>query len=129
MSSHSRSHGAGGENGRESWLFGEEAVRIFRGFAQLRYQLLPYIIEQIQRGAALGLSLVRHLILEYSTDPNVWSVETQYLFGSDFLVAPILQLMSEAVTHCVYLPAGVWFDFWSKERVESRGEWRDIDVQ
>jgi alpha-glucosidase (family GH31 glycosyl hydrolase) len=33
--------------------------------------LLPYIIEQAERGAALGLPLVRHLVLEYSTDRNV----------------------------------------------------------
>jgi alpha-glucosidase (family GH31 glycosyl hydrolase) len=73
------------------------------------------------RGAALALPLVRHLILEYSTGRNVWSVETQYLFGSDLLVAPILQPMSEAVTHSVYFPAGVWFDFWSKEMVPVEG--------
>lgn len=36
LSSHARIHGAGDENGREPWYFGDEAVRIFRKFAQLR---------------------------------------------------------------------------------------------
>lgn len=36
LSSHARLHGAGDENGREPWYFGDEAVRIFRKFAQLR---------------------------------------------------------------------------------------------
>jgi alpha-D-xyloside xylohydrolase len=77
VSSHSRSHGAGDENGREAWCFGEEAVRIFGDFAQLRYRLLPYIIEQAERGAALGLLLIG---ISYLIHRNVWSVETQYLF-------------------------------------------------
>jgi alpha-D-xyloside xylohydrolase len=36
MSSHSRSHGAGDENGREPWFFGDKAVEIFRDFTQMR---------------------------------------------------------------------------------------------
>lgn len=36
MSSHARAHGAGDDNGREPWFFGEQAVEIFRDFANLR---------------------------------------------------------------------------------------------
>ena len=36
MSSHARSHGAGDENGREPWYFGDEITDIFRKFAKLR---------------------------------------------------------------------------------------------
>ncbi len=126
LSSHSRSHGAGDENGREPWFFGEQAVGVFRKFAALRYRLLPYIVEQARRGAEAGLPVVRHLILEYPEDRNVWGVETQYLFGHDLLVAPILQPLSEAVTHSVYFPAGIWYDFWSKEKLDSKGEWREL---
>ena len=37
MSSHARTHGAGDDNGREPWYFGEQAVNIFRKFVNLRY--------------------------------------------------------------------------------------------
>lgn len=37
LSSHARSHGAGDNNGREAWLFGNEALEIFRDFASMRY--------------------------------------------------------------------------------------------
>ena len=36
MSSHARSHGAGDENGREPWYFGDEITGIFRKFAKMR---------------------------------------------------------------------------------------------
>lgn len=39
LASHSRTHGAGDENGREPWFFGDEAVKTFRKFAVLRYVL------------------------------------------------------------------------------------------
>ena len=36
LASHSRTHGAGDENGREPWFFGDQAVEIFKKFALLR---------------------------------------------------------------------------------------------
>ena len=145
MSSHSRSHGAGDENGREPWFFGDRAVDIFRKFTRMRYnssallqvivskhanstffiryQLLPYIISQAKHGGALGLPLVRAMILEYPQDRNCWSIETQYHFGSDLLIAPVLTAAEDCATQDVYLPAGTWFDFWTKEKTTSRGEW------
>lgn len=39
FSSHTRSHGAGDDNGREPWYFGDRAVEIFRKFVTLRYVL------------------------------------------------------------------------------------------
>lgn len=71
---------------------------------------------------------MRHLIVAYPRDRNVWSIETQYLFGSDILVVPVLQPLSEATTQAVYVPTGTWFDFWTKEVILSRGEWRDINI-
>ena len=35
-SSHARTHGAGDDNGREPWFFGDEAVAIFRKYVQIR---------------------------------------------------------------------------------------------
>ena len=88
-----------------------------------RYRLLPYIIQQSRIGAEVGVPLVRALILEYPQDRNVWGIETQYLFGSDLLIAPILQPADEAAKHDVYLPKGIWYDFWTHEKTVSRGEW------
>ena len=35
----------------------------------------------------LGLPLVRHLVLEYPEDRNVWGVEMKYFFAKDPLIA------------------------------------------
>jgi alpha-glucosidase (family GH31 glycosyl hydrolase) len=81
-------------------------------------------------GAERGLPLVRHLILEFPEDRNVWGIETEYLFGEEILVAPVVVPMEEAGEEMeVYFPKGRWFDFWTKrEVISSSGEWRDVPV-
>jgi alpha-D-xyloside xylohydrolase len=110
FSSHSRCHGT---TPREPWEFGEEAEAIFRRYAKLRYRLLPYIYSTAVQAAQTGLPMVRALVLKYSHDPNVRHLDTEYLFGDNFLVAPVLERGVER--RMVYLPVGEWVDYWSRE--------------
>ncbi len=110
FSSHSRCHGT---TPREPWEFGEEAEAIFRRYAKLRYRLLPYIYSTAAQAAQTGLPVVRALVLKYSRDLNVRHLDSEYLFGDSFLVAPVLE--RGARRRMVYLPAGEWVDYWSRE--------------
>jgi alpha-glucosidase (family GH31 glycosyl hydrolase) len=53
------------------------------------------------------------------------------MFGDSFLVAPVLAPLDETRQRRLYLPAGVWVDYWTKETIESRGEWinRPVDLE
>lgn len=95
----------------------------FRLTVPIRYTLLPYIIQQAEQGAKRGLPLVRAMVLEYPDDPATWRVETQYFFGDHLLIAPTLQPLEESSKHAVYLPAGTWYNFWTKKKLTSQGEW------
>jgi len=110
FSSHSRCHGT---TPREPWEFGEQAEAIFRRYAKLRYRLLPYIYSTGVQAARTGLPVVRALVLKYSHDPNVRHLDSEYLFGDNFLVAPVLE--RGARRRMVYLPVGEWVDYWSRE--------------
>ena len=57
---------------------------------------------------------MRPLVLDYPCDSHVHNLGDEYLFGPEILVAPILDEGTRERT--VYLPAGVWFDFWSDAR-------------
>ncbi len=110
FSSHSRCHGT---TPREPWEFGEEAEAIFRRYVKLRYRLLPYIYSTGVQATQTGLPMVRALVLKYSRDPNVRHLDSEYLFGDSFLVAPVLE--RGARRRMLYLPAGEWVDYWSRE--------------
>jgi hypothetical protein len=53
------------------------------------------------------------LVLAYPKDPHLHNLTDEYLFGHDILVAPILD--EGAAERTVYLPAGVWINFWTDE--------------
>jgi len=111
FSSHTRAHG---KQPREPWTYGKEAEKIAKKYLTLRYRLLPYIYSQAVNSTQSALPIVRPLVLEFQQDPNVQRLDLEYMFGDAFLVAPTV---SEATRQLVYLPAGIWIDFWNKEVV------------
>jgi len=107
--SHSRCHGT---TPREPWHYGEEALRIFRKYDELRYSLIPYIYSQAYICVEKSLPMVRALVLEYQDDRNVYHIDDEYLFGENILVAPILNENDE---RNIYIPEGIWYDFWNNK--------------
>jgi len=128
FSSHARCHGCGNDNSREPWTFGEEACEVFRFYADLRYRLLPYIYDQSRKCCIAAKPMVRALVIDYPDDLNVWTIQDQYLFGDSLLIAPVLRPLAESTVRKLYLPEGTWFDYWTKRRIVSRGEWCEWPV-
>ncbi len=112
LSSHSRFHGV---RPREPWEFGDDAVRIVRDFARLRYRLLPYLWAWAHEASRSGVAVVRPMYLEFPDDPYTPHLDHQYMLGPSLLVAPVL---NEEGRCRVYLPAGRWYDFWDGSALE-----------
>ena len=119
LTSHTRCHGA---PPREPWEYDEQFVDQFRRTIGLKYRLLPYIYTQSVVCSELGHPLLRPLFFEFPEDKSSWTVDDQYLLGSDLLVAP---LFSESKERDVYLPPGEWIDYQSGETYEGSG-WHRI---
>jgi alpha-D-xyloside xylohydrolase len=102
----------GGPN--EVWSFGDEAYRLISETLRLRERLRPYIHEQMSLASETGLPPMRPLFVDYPHDAVAWTVDDQFLFGPDILVAPILT--AGQTSRLVYLPAGQnWVNAWSGE--------------
>ena len=112
LSSHTRAHGA---PPTEPWLISESFTDAFRACAEMKYQLMPYVYAQAKDCSDRGLPMVRALFVEYPDDPGAWLVEDEYLFGSQILVAPLLESGDSRVC---YLPRGKWIDYQSGQVYE-----------
>jgi alpha-D-xyloside xylohydrolase len=106
LTSHSRCHGA---PPKEPWEYGAAFMDGFRRAVELKYKLMPYVYAQAKDSSERGLPMVRALFVEYPNDPGSWTVEDEYLFGSDILVAPLFE--TAATGRDVYLPPGQWIDY------------------
>ncbi len=108
----------GGPN--EVWAFGEPAYPIIRELMFLRERLRPYIMEQMRQAHEQGAPPMRPLFFDFPADKNCWSIEDQFMFGPDLLVAPVLAEGTRS--RQVYLPAGTtWRDAWTDEKLEGGG--------
>ena len=105
LSSHTRAHGA---PPTEPWLISESFTDAFRQCAEMKYKLMPYVYAQAKDCSNRGLPMVRALFVEYPEDPGAWFVEDEYMFGSQILVAPLMESGNERVC---YLPQGKWIDY------------------
>ncbi len=71
-----------------------------------RLALKPYIHSLMEEASRTGAPLLRTMFYEFPQDPACWELDDQYMFGSDYLVAPILHAGQRERN--VYLPAGTW---------------------
>lgn len=122
LTSHTRAHGA---PPTEPWLYDSKRVQdVFRKSAEMKYRLMPYVYAQAKECTEKGLPMLRALFVEFPDDPGAWKVDDEYLFGSQILVAPLLE--SGITGRTVYLPEGKWIDYQTEKVYE--GGWHKIEA-
>ena len=118
--------GDGGPFESGQWRAAPEELRnkdveaVARKYLALRYKLLPYTYTAVRESHDTGLPVMRALWLHHADDPNAVARGDEFLWGGDILVAPVVE--KGATKRTVYLPRGVWYDFWTEERVEGGRE-------
>jgi alpha-D-xyloside xylohydrolase len=115
LSSHSRLHGS--TSYRVPWMFEEKypgeddkCSKVLRESVQRKTRLMPYILRTGLEAHRRGTPVMRPMFFEFPDDFNVWGLDTQYMFGGDLLVAPVLD------------PSG-WVRFYVPEAT-SKAKWR-----
>jgi alpha-glucosidase/alpha-D-xyloside xylohydrolase len=103
-----------------SQLHNDQVESICRKYLGLRYRLLPYIYSAVRECTTTGMPVMRALWLHYPDDPKAIACGDQYLWGRSLLVAPVVE--KGATSRSIYLPRGVWYDFWTGEQIEGGRE-------
>lgn len=92
MQYHAESKGEFNQD-RTPWNIAErhntpEVIDIYRNYAHLRMQLIPYIKQEAEKAIDGGKPLMRAMFLEHD-DEELYQVTDQYYFGDSLLVAPV----------------------------------------
>lgn len=98
----------------------EEVRRLFN----IRMALLPYLFTAFERYRCEGVAPVRPLVSDYTSDPETYAIDDEYLFGDSMLVAPIF-----APDHGrrFYLPEGEWRNLFTGETYQAG--WHEIETE
>ena len=101
-----------------SELHNPEVEPICKQYINLRYQLLPYTYTVVREAYDTGMPIMRAMWLHYPDDLIAVRLSDQYLWGRNILVAPVTE---KGATHrCIYIPEGLWYDFWTNRTIEGR---------
>jgi alpha-glucosidase (family GH31 glycosyl hydrolase) len=98
---------------RRSYEFAQEdpnyayVTHLYRAYTKLHEHLTPYITELSEDAVTTGMPVMRHLVLGWQEDANVYSIDDEYTFGDAFLLAPIIR---DSDVRDIYLPEGRWLD-------------------
>lgn len=104
---------------KEPWRYERETCRIMCNYLRLRHQMIPYLYTMAYRAYNDDIPLVEPMYYENANVAEAYNVDNQYYFGSNMIVAPIVQpqisslLMGKTK---VYIPDSCYYDFFSSRR-------------
>ncbi|XP_031459607.1 sucrase-isomaltase, intestinal-like [Phasianus colchicus] len=93
----SRNHNAEGNAAQDPAVFGAEFAKIARAALRIRYSLLPYLYTLFFESHVHGNTVVRSLMHEFTSDQQTHGIDTAFLWGPAFMVAPVLQEASSII--------------------------------
>jgi len=101
-----------------------EVLAHFAMMTRVHAALAPYVADLCEQAEATGLPVQRPLMLDWEDDQACWGIETQYGYGRDMIVAPVIEPGVDQWS--AYLPSGaVWIHLWSGDRHEGG---REVEV-
>jgi alpha-glucosidase len=105
-----------GQGDHEPYAHGEAVEQAAREWLNLRYRLVPYLYSLHEQAHRTGVPMLRSFPLQEPADPASSRIDDQYFVGDDLLVAP---LFNDAGDRKVYLPRGLWYDFFDDRPPEA----------
>lgn len=86
-------------------------------YDELRYKLMPYIYTLNGMAHFNDYTLMRSLVMSYTSDKNTYEIGDQFMFGPSLMVCPVYKY--KAHMRDVYFPAGtVWYDYYTGKTIQ-----------
>ena len=104
---------------RELWNIAEPGSPAYESilyYMKLRYRLMPYIYSLAGKVHFDDYTIMRGLPMDFPDDPTARVVADQWMFGPALMPCPVYEY--KARSRDVYLPAGIWYDFYTEEAMD-----------
>ena len=118
-----RQHGA---RATEIWGYGNVSEAIIADTIKLRTQFEPYLMHLMEVVSQTGQPVNRPLFWDFPGDPTTWSIKTQFMWGPDYLVAPVTAMGAREWP--VYLPKGATYKHYFNQKVYQGGQNVTVDA-
>ncbi|MDR0546732.1 MAG: glycoside hydrolase family 31 protein [Dysgonamonadaceae bacterium] len=95
---------------RRMWMYDNFPTML--AAVELRYALVPYIYTYARYAYDTGISLCRPMYYDFPESEQAYQYKSQYMFGNDILVAPIVASDGGAnsIDRTLWLPEGKWYE-------------------
>jgi alpha-D-xyloside xylohydrolase len=133
LGSHSRLHGS--SSYRVPWIYDKEKYpgedeacsKVLREAVKRKLSLMPYLLKVALEGHVKGTPVMRAMFLEFGHDLNTWTIDTQYMLGSELLVAPVFDKDGEVTFYvplsCDQGSRSQWRNFFDHQKTYEEGRW------
>lgn len=95
--------------------FSEQHLQRLAVFVEMFHTLANYTRPALLDYRRSGFPLQRPLFLYYNDDPFTYSINDQFLYGRDLLVAPVTE--ADAQSRMVYLPMDEWVYLYNSKEI------------
>lgn len=75
----------------EIWSYGDKVYEICKKYIEMREAMRPYVRRLMEEAHEKGTPVMRPLFYDFPEDKTCWENETQYMFGPEILVAPVME--------------------------------------
>ena len=116
---------------REVWNIAPDdhpAYQSIVWYDRLRYHLMPYLYSMAGWVHLNDYTMMRALVMDFGSDPNVLDIKDQWMFGPSLMACPVSEY--KARNRSVYFPAGrSWYDLYTGEIVNCESSNRKLIVE
>lgn len=119
-----RTHASNRPDLSSQWDDSEQTMRAFSKMVDVFSLMKDYRASLFKEAYEQGYPVVRHMFLEFPMDQIARKSFDQFMLGSDFLIAPVLE--KAANSRQVYLPKGAWRHLWSDRAYDSDGAYFEV---
>ena len=112
---------------KEPWAYENGTGELMREMLIFRHRMIPFLHSANWRTHNDGLGLVEPMYYAYPEIEDSYNAPDQYIFGGDFIVAPVLcHSQDKQLTRVkIWLPEGTWTDIFTGDvySAEKGGRW------